>query len=185
MYRQSDLENKTQEYSWEWLVNTDPVGRTFWELQTSLSNSKFQPGLLGQLGSLGTVSESWSGCCGFDTRSQRHFLSGVTFWMYMYPHFKTSEYGICVGTCAYLRTCIGKKTLMEKEKRLVTSIFSFPHNDFKRSIPQGRENQGLFAKSLGKVRLVRAFFFCFFCYTVFQNFVVQYKNTKSFIKGVW
>ena len=42
----------------------------------------------------------------------------------------------------------GQKTLREKEKLLVTTIFSFSHSDFKRLTLQTRKNQGLFGKGL-------------------------------------
>ena len=40
----------------------------------------------------------------------------------------------------------GWKTLLEKEKLLVTSNFSFSHSVFKRLLLQTRKNQGLFWK---------------------------------------
>ena len=43
------------------------------------------------------------------------------------------------------------KTLWEKGKMLVTSIFSFSHNVFKRLLFQGREKSGLFGKELTKL----------------------------------
>ena len=46
---------------------------------------------------------------------------------------------------------IVQKTLLEKEKMLVTSIFSFSHSVFKMILFQTRENQGLFAKGLNKI----------------------------------
>ena len=42
----------------------------------------------------------------------------------------------------------GLKTLGEKEKLLIMSIFSFSHGVFKRLILQTRKNLGLFGKSL-------------------------------------
>ena len=39
-----------------------------------------------------------------------------------------------------------QKTLLVKDKLLVTSNFSFPHSVFKRLILQTRKNQGLFGK---------------------------------------
>ena len=44
----------------------------------------------------------------------------------------------------------GLKTLLEKEKLLVTSNFSFSHSVFKRLVLQTRKNQGLFGKGLKK-----------------------------------
>ena len=44
----------------------------------------------------------------------------------------------------------GKKTLWEKEKMLVTSIFSFYHSIFKSLTLNGHKNQGLFGKGLKK-----------------------------------
>ena len=41
-----------------------------------------------------------------------------------------------------------KKTLLEKEKLLVTSNFSFSHSVLKRLVLQTRKNQGLFGKGL-------------------------------------
>ena len=41
-----------------------------------------------------------------------------------------------------------KKTLLEKEKLLVTSNFSFSHSVFKILVLQTRKNQGLFGKAL-------------------------------------
>ena len=49
---------------------------------------------------------------------------------------------------------IGKKTLWEKEKMLVTSIFSFPTMFSKAFICGGHENQGLFGKGLIKSVIV-------------------------------
>ena len=43
---------------------------------------------------------------------------------------------------------MAKKTLWEKEKMLVTSIFSFSHNVVKKLLLLGHENQGLFGKAL-------------------------------------
>ena len=45
---------------------------------------------------------------------------------------------------------IGQKTLWKKEKMLVTSIFSFSCNVFKRLLFLTHENQGLFGKGLKK-----------------------------------
>ena len=42
----------------------------------------------------------------------------------------------------------GKKTLLEKEKLLVMSNFSYSHSVFKRLVLQTRKNQGLFGKGL-------------------------------------
>ena len=42
----------------------------------------------------------------------------------------------------------GLKTLLEKEKLLITSNFSFSHSVFKRRVLQTRKNQGLFGKGL-------------------------------------
>ena len=42
----------------------------------------------------------------------------------------------------------GLKTLLEKEKLLVMSNFSFSHSIFKRLLLQTRKNQGLFGKVL-------------------------------------
>ena len=39
--------------------------------------------------------------------------------------------------------CEGMKTLKEKEKMLVTSIFSHSHNDFKRLLSKGRQQSAL------------------------------------------
>ena len=41
-----------------------------------------------------------------------------------------------------------KKTLWEKKKMLVTSIFSFYHNVFKRLFKQGRVKSGMCGKEL-------------------------------------
>ena len=43
-----------------------------------------------------------------------------------------------------------KKTLWEKEKMLVTSIFSFSHNVFKSLFLQGRYKSGLCVKELNQ-----------------------------------
>ena len=40
----------------------------------------------------------------------------------------------------------GQKTLLEKEKLLVTSNFSFSHSVFRRFVLQTGKNQGLFGK---------------------------------------
>ena len=45
----------------------------------------------------------------------------------------------------------GQKTLLEKEKLLITSNFSFSHSVFKRLVLQTRKNQGLFGKGLNVV----------------------------------
>ena len=42
----------------------------------------------------------------------------------------------------------GKKTLLEKEKMLVTNIFSFFHNVFKSPLSQGHLKSGLCGKEL-------------------------------------
>ena len=42
----------------------------------------------------------------------------------------------------------GQKTVWEKEKLLITSIFSFSHGVFKRPVLQTRKHQGLFGKGL-------------------------------------
>ena len=42
----------------------------------------------------------------------------------------------------------GLKTLLEKEKLLITSNFSFSHSVFKRLVLQTRKNQGLVGKGL-------------------------------------
>ena len=42
----------------------------------------------------------------------------------------------------------GQKTLLGKEKLLVTSNFSFSHSVFKKLVLQTRKSQGLFAKGL-------------------------------------
>ena len=48
---------------------------------------------------------------------------------------------ICETNYTWFQRCIpalnGLKTLLEKEKMLVTNIFSFPHNVFKWSLSQG------------------------------------------------
>ena len=49
---------------------------------------------------------------------------------------------------------MGRKTLWEKEKLLITSNFSFSHSVFKRLVLQTRKNQGLFGKGLRKVKAV-------------------------------
>ena len=41
-----------------------------------------------------------------------------------------------------------QKTLLEKEKLLITSYFSFSHSVFKRLLLQSRKNKGLFGKGL-------------------------------------
>ena len=43
---------------------------------------------------------------------------------------------------------MGKKTMWEREKLLVTSNFSFSHSVFKGLVMQTRKNQGLFGKGL-------------------------------------
>ena len=45
----------------------------------------------------------------------------------------------------------GRKTLWEKEKMIVTSIFSFSHYVFKRLLLERHENMGLFGK-VGHIR---------------------------------
>ena len=42
----------------------------------------------------------------------------------------------------------GEEKIVGKGEMLVSSIFSFSHYVFKRPIPQGLENQGLFGKGL-------------------------------------
>ena len=42
----------------------------------------------------------------------------------------------------------GRKTLLEKEKLLVTSNFSYSHSVFKRLVLKTGKNQGLFGKGL-------------------------------------
>ena len=49
-----------------------------------------------------------------------------------------------------LKLDMGRVEKGEKEKMLVTSIFSFSHNIFKRHLPQGLEKSGLCGKELRK-----------------------------------
>ena len=49
---------------------------------------------------------------------------------------------------------IGKKTLWEKEKLLVTSNFSFSLSVFKRVVLQTHKNQGLFGKGLNVTQVL-------------------------------
>ena len=48
----------------------------------------------------------------------------------------------------------GKKTLLEKEKLLVTSNFSFSDSVFKRLVLQTRKNQGLFGRGIDQVSVL-------------------------------
>ena len=48
----------------------------------------------------------------------------------------------------------GKKTLWEKEKLLVTSIFSFSHNVFKRLVSQGHQKVSLCGNGLNSKLIV-------------------------------
>ena len=56
------------------------------------------------------------------------------------------QFKICLKWQKILQ--MGRKTLWEKEKLLITRNFSFSHSVFKRLLLQTRKNQGLFGKGL-------------------------------------
>ena len=69
---------------------------------------------------------------------------------------------------------MGKKTLWEKEKLLITSNFSFSHSVFKRLVPHTRKIQGLFGKGLNN----------FICHLQ----ILQIRTSiqaRLLVKGVW
>ena len=48
----------------------------------------------------------------------------------------------------------GKKTLSEKEKLFITSIFSLSHSVFKPNVQQTHKNKNLFGKALNTVEFI-------------------------------
>ena len=71
---------------------------------------------------------------------------------------------------------MGLKTLWEKEKMLVTSIFSFSLNVFKRLFTQGRLKSGWFGKELKEEILVTSI--VFFSHNIFEHFFVGLHYTR-------